>query len=172
MQKLKVWTACREAPNIPHLSRCRLVCLGSKLCQQHYFELDWASLRSYRKILSHRRGIYCIPYTRDGKSRHASEAGEHLGFQSVQTAQRGTAEVTFSSVGWRVWVFREPAGSVSVHVTDYHTYKLYTYTQQHGSINPTSESFNSFLTGAQREGNFFYTKGNFTSLCEWWQPSP
>lgn len=169
MQKLKVWTACREAPNIPHLSCSCLVWLGSKLCQQHYFELDWASLRSYRKIFSHRGGIYCIPYTRDGKSRHASEAGEHLGFQSVQTAQRGTA---LSFFGWRVWVFREPADSVSVHVTDYPTNKLYTYTQQHGSINPTSKSFNSFLTGAQWEGNFFCTKGNFTSLCKRRQPSP
>ncbi len=56
-----------EAQNIPHLSDPWLVCLGSKRCQQQHFELDWASLMSYRKIWSHKRDTYCIFYTRDGK---------------------------------------------------------------------------------------------------------
>lgn len=88
----------REAPNIPHLPHSWLVYLGSKLSQQQYFELDWASLMSYRKILCHRGGIYCIFYTRDRKSRHALEAGEYLSFQSIQRAQQGISRITFSSL--------------------------------------------------------------------------
>lgn len=77
-----VSSVTREAPNIPHLSRSWLVYLGSKLCQQQYSELSWASPMSYRKTLSHGGGIHCIFYPRDGESRHALEAGGE-GFQCI-----------------------------------------------------------------------------------------
>lgn len=71
---------------------------GQNQTQQQYFELGWASPLSYRKILSHRGGIYGIFYTMDGESRLVLEAGEYVRFQSIQRAQQGISQITFSSL--------------------------------------------------------------------------